>query len=112
MRRLITDRISTICRKSSNRRDVVSQLLNEAGPDGCVGNYSAGRQEVAASPAAGTEPSLIEAQQVAVRRQRGALADIAEDVNEGRKVFGQFVKHVAESGIALTRERSVRMPSE
>lgn len=58
------------------------------------------REQVRATAAAGLEPSLVETQQVGVRAQQGAFADLGEDVHEPHEVLGELRKYGEKASVS------------
>ena len=66
-------------------------------PIEALGTIPRAREEISAPAASGAQPLLVEAQQVAVRRHRRALAYLAEHVDERRKLGGELIEHITEA---------------
>src|SRR5258705_2287619 len=89
-----------------------STLLNHSTAHRVIRDDSALDEQIAAAPAAGPHPFLIESQHVGVGREGTPFTDLAEHVDARRKFAGEFVEHVTERGIAAPSERSIRALSQ
>src|SRR5688572_21664443 len=81
--------------------------LHEARSYRSVRNDASGRQNVATPPAPRPDPLFVEPQEVGVRAQRGALADLAEDVHIGGELARKFVEHLPKRVVALPCEGTI-----
>src|SRR5688572_11406328 len=84
----------------------VTPLLDKTACNGTVWDDASGGQKVTAASAPGAHPLLVQSQDVGVGRQCGALADLAEYVDERGELLRELVEHFAERLVAA-RQRSV-----
>src|SRR5919106_1663975 len=99
---------AALCAPARLRRPVVrgSPSLDARAERG-VRHEPSRSQEIAAPAASRPEPLLIQTEEIGVRRERRAFADLAEDVDESRELRGELIEHIRKGIVALTGEGTV-----
>src|SRR5205085_948829 len=86
-------------------------LLDAAGLRGSAGDDTTLRQQLSAPAAAGSQPALVKAQQITVRRQRRPFADLGQYIDEAEKVFGQLGEDRRKGVCLVTAQGRIGRPA-